>query len=83
MTEELISHYGVPNVVRPNANKPSRMDKIIAAGQADLDAAAEAERAKVVQWLREQYIVVGFAKVYVGRDLADAIESRAHLGGRD
>jgi hypothetical protein len=42
--------------------------------------AAEAERAKVVAWLREQYIVVGFAKVYVGRDLADAIEARAHLG---
>ena len=62
-----------------------RMEKIIAAGEADHEAVRMQERAAVVAWLRvnEQFLVSNHSPVLArlaGR-FADAIERGEHLKG--
>jgi len=54
-----------------------RMEKIIAAGEADHEAVRMQERAAVVAWLREQ----GWKAIARGEYFADAIERGEHLKG--
>ena len=54
-----------------------RMEKIIAAGEADHEAVRLQERAKIVAWLRLQR---RYGRLQSPLFLADAIESGHHLG---
>jgi hypothetical protein len=58
-----------------------RMAKIIAAGMADLDAAAAAERAKVVDWLARQRVTLGGIEIPIGEALAKEVNALAHHEG--
>jgi hypothetical protein len=65
-----------------------RMEKIIAAGEADHEAVRLRERAKIVAWLREAADTIAGNRDYIHNceaagtidAVADAIESGDHLG---
>jgi len=57
-----------------------RMEKIIAAGEADHEAIRLQERAAVVAWLREVAWLRGMNSIHAER-LADRIERGEHLKG--
>lgn len=64
-----------------------RMEKIIAAGEADHEAVRLEERAAVVAWLREAADTIAGNRDYIHNQaagtidaVADAIESGHHLG---
>jgi hypothetical protein len=65
-----------------------RMEKIIAAGEADYEAVRLRERAKIVAWLRDAADTIAGNRDYIHNceaagtidAVADAIESGHHLG---